>query len=172
MSATTGELVVVTKTAHPVYTLVLEAMPDPAAKVDPQYDRDADYRLKLLLKHALRTWGFRCRTAANTPDDHPLLQQEPTVSKKPLDAAGVFAPFVTDAAGRKYVVAESIGCHFWKASWDGLGLVTFDSDDTLYLRLEDAIRWAEGELRCGPDELLALALPKLKAFAAGEIAAG
>lgn len=49
---------------HPMYTLAFEALPDPAAKIDPKFDRDADNRLKLMLKHALRTWGFKCCSAA------------------------------------------------------------------------------------------------------------
>lgn len=56
-------------TTHPRFVFTLEGLPDPAAKVDPKCNRDAEYRLKLLLKHAYRTWGFRCVSVADPKPD-------------------------------------------------------------------------------------------------------
>lgn len=45
---------------NPRFVLTLEALPDPNAKHGEKYARDSEYRLKLLLKRMLRSFGFRC----------------------------------------------------------------------------------------------------------------
>jgi hypothetical protein len=79
-------------------------------------------------------------------------------------SAGPVALFCLDASGAKYVLAGSLGCDFWIASYDGLSWVTFDGQG--WLRLEQAIEWAERETGEGGDEeLLAAALPRMREFA-------